>query len=139
MGIASLGLPRYEQLIKFVRTPLLALRQSDFALQLVLTILVLGLVLLLTLKPIRPALFLKPGRFSGVAFGLAAVLCAVPLVGYLSIKPFVAELYHDEIGIGLGWWLTLLADLSLWAMTFATIILARTAHRTPHPTRFNSP
>ncbi len=29
LGIASLGLPRYEQLIKFVRTPMLAVRESS--------------------------------------------------------------------------------------------------------------
>ena len=135
--IASLGLPRYEQLIKFVRTPTLALRESDFTLQLVLTLMAMALVIAIAAKLTKPARFLKPGRFEAVTFGLASFACAAPLVGYLSIKPFIAELYHDVIGIGSGWWLTLLADLALWGMTFATIIAARSAHRTPNPTHPN--
>ncbi|NJM41777.1 MAG: hypothetical protein HC853_13965 [Anaerolineae bacterium] len=138
VGVASLGLPRYEQLIKFIRTPAQALRESDFVLQLVLTLLVMGLVLAFTLKPTWLS---RLRRFHplvpALALGLAAVLCAVPLVGFLSIRPFIAELYRDAVGIGIGWWLSFLADLLLWAMTFATIIgdlpaiTARPAHRTP--------
>jgi hypothetical protein len=131
LGVASLGLPRYEQLIKFIRAPTQALRESDFTLQFVLTFLVMGLVILLSVKFTK---VLKAGRMRGVVLGLAALICAVPLAGYLSIKPFVAELYGDAVSIGIGWWLTLLADLLLWAMTFATILNAlhaRSAHRTP--------
>ena len=85
------------------------------------------------------AKLIKPARFEAVALGLAAFACAVPLVGYLSIKPFIAELYHDAVGIGSGWWLTLLADLALWGVTFATIIVARSAHRTTDSTHSSPP
>lgn len=134
VGVASLGLPRYEQFIKFIRTPAQALRESEFALQLGLTLLVIGLVMVFTLKP---TWLRKLRRFHSIGLGLAAALCAVPLVGFLVIRPFIAELYRDAVGIGIGWWLSLLADLLLWAMTFATIvgdlpaITVRLAHRTP--------
>jgi hypothetical protein len=127
LGIASLGLPRYEQLVKFLRTPMQALRESDFTLQLALALLVMGLVAALSIKPAR---FLTMRQPSPIYWGVAGLICAVPLVGYLSVKPFIAALYGDVISIGIGWWLTLLADLLLWAMTFATIVRARSAHRT---------
>ncbi len=131
-GVASLGLPRYEQLIKFIRTPLPALRESDFVLQLVLTLGVMALVLWLVLKPSQ---YFKPGMRSMAGFALVAVLCLVPLVGYIAIQPFIADLYGDSyrsaLSIGYGWRMTFVADLLLWAMTFATILNARSAHRTP--------
>jgi hypothetical protein len=134
LGVASLGLPRYEQLIKFIRTPTQALRESDFTLQLVLTFVVMGLVILLSVKLTKLTKVLEARQeakqMNGIVLGLAALICAVPLAGYLGVKPFVAKLYGDAVGIGIGWWLTLLADLLLWAMTFATILNARSAHRT---------
>ena len=131
LGIASLGLPRYEQFIKFVRTPMLAVRESGFTLQLVLTGVVMGLVVWLAVRPIRSNPLNKAHLF---ALGSAALLCAVPLAGFLAIRPFIAELHQDGVGIGSGWWLTLLADLLLWTVTFATILDARSAHRTPDTT-----
>ena len=48
----------------------------------------------------------------GLVLGL---LPAVPLAGYLAIKPFIEQLYRDSVGLGLGWWLTLAALLlTLW-------------------------
>ena len=140
LGVASLGLPRYEQLIKFIRTPGLALRESEFRLQLLLTILVMAVMLIAFLASLnhqRSLRLLKrfrtwPVDWASVGLGLAALLCAVPLAGYLSIKPFIAELYRDSVGIGMGWWLTAFADLLLWAAAFATIALARSTHRTTH-------
>ena len=140
LGVASLGLPRYEQLIKFIRTPGLALRQSEFKLQLLLTLLVMALMasaFLASLNQQRARQIFKmplawPVDWSVVGLVLAALLCLVPLAGYLSIKPYIAELYRDAVGIGIGWWLTALADLVLWAAVFATIRLARSTHRTTH-------
>jgi hypothetical protein len=161
--VASFGLPRFDQFIKFIRTPSQAFRESEFVLQLLLTLGVMGLVLVVLAKP-RAAKTSKVGAFTegrqgfwprqparfAVAMLASAVLCAVPLVGYLSIRPFVADLYRDDVGIGLGWWLTLLADLLLWTVTFATIIhktihtnhanstvATHTAHQQSHPARQN--
>jgi hypothetical protein len=157
LAVASFGLPRFEQLIKFMRTPTQAFRESEFVLQLLLTLGVMGLVLIVLAKtraaktsqvgaaktPAGLRLMRQPATFA-VAMLASAVLCAVPLVGYLSIRPFVAELYRDDVGIGSGWWLTLLADLLLWTVTFATIIhtnhatstvASHTAHQQSHPAR----
>jgi hypothetical protein len=151
--VASFGLPRFDQLIKFIRTPPQAFRESEFVLQLLLTLGAMGLVLVVLAKtraaktPAGLRLMRQPARFAVAMLALAA-LCAVPLVGYLSIRPFVADLYRDDVGIGMGWWLTLLADLLLWTVTFATIIhtnihtnhanstvATHTAHQQSHPAR----
>jgi hypothetical protein len=95
VGLASLGLPGYPEVLTAYKVP-------DFQLQFYISLLVMLAVALLTLLRLgqRPAL----RRWLVLTLPLVS---AVPLVGYLMVKPAIETLYNDTVGIGLGWWLTL--------------------------------
>ena len=125
-GMAGLGLPRYEQWARLLSGGV-SLRQFEFGLQLLLSLLVMGLTLVLTLTlawmAVRRA---WAAAWLGVTVGaVAGLVCVVPLVGYLSIRPALEALYGDGVGLGLGWWLTLSAVLVLWAAAFVKIAQTR--------------
>lgn len=90
---AQFGLPRYERWTN-----------PEFRAQLLITIAVLVLILLLA-AGLR--LLLRGDRLIVrlAAAGLPA-LSAVPLAGYLVVRPFIETLYRDAVGLGAGWWLT---------------------------------
>jgi len=90
---AQFGLPRYERWTN-----------PEFRAQLLITIAVLVLIILLA-----AGLSLLQ-RGDSLAVRLAAsglpILSAVPLAGYLVVRPFIEALYRDAVGLGAGWWLT---------------------------------
>lgn|GEM_PF-1672080 len=125
-GVAGLGLPRYEQWARLI-SGAVSLRQLEFGLQLLVSLLVMGLVLALALGLAwavvhRPRVAVWLNAWVGVGAGLG---CAIPLVGYLIIRPALDALIGDALGLGLGWWLTLGAVLALWAASFVKIEPAR--------------
>ncbi|MDW8394850.1 MAG: hypothetical protein RMM31_01245 [Anaerolineae bacterium] len=93
LGIAALGLPGYPQILVAFRDPEHQLRffASVGA----------GLgACLLALKP-------PSGGFAAAAGAALCLVAAVPLGGYLVVRPMIEALYGSSVGIGLGWWLTL--------------------------------
>ena len=102
-GIASLGLPGYPQVLT-------AFGNAEVQLQFFISLAVMLAAVALTLS--------RLGRRHGVRTVLVLVLGllpAVPLAGYLVVKPFIEQLYRDPVGLGVGWWLTLAALLlTLW-------------------------
>lgn len=125
-GIAALGLPRYDQWAKLL-SGATSLRQMESGLQLVLSLLAMGFALVVALAFTRlNARRSRAATLLGAAMvGVAALGSAVPLVGYLSIKPALEALYGGPVGLGLGWWITLGAVLALWAAAFVRIMRAR--------------
>ncbi|MCL5997464.1 MAG: hypothetical protein M1546_15615 [Chloroflexi bacterium] len=98
-GIASLGLPGYPQVLT-------AFSNADVQLQFFISLATMLAAVALALSGL--------GRRPGVRTVLGLVLGllpAVPLAGYLAIKPFIEQLYRDPVGLGLGWWLMLAALL----------------------------
>ena len=104
LGIAALGLPTYPEVLSAYRAA--GVDGVDYRLQFYVTL--LTMVLIVGLLLLGPRLSLRGRQFGVAALPLVAV---VPLVGYLVIRPFIAALYNDQIGIGAGWWGTLLAVL----------------------------
>jgi hypothetical protein len=97
--IASLGLPGYPQIVTAFRSP-------DYQLQFFVSLAVMAAVVVIALWPLgRLALLRSAGRI------LLSLIAAVPLIGYLAVKPFIEQLYGDTVGLGAGWWLTLVAVL----------------------------
>lgn len=94
LGSATLGLPGYPQILVAFRDPEHQLR--------FFTSVAVGLgVCVLALKPLP--------RASVAALGAALCLAAaVPLGGYLVVRPPIEALYGSSVGLGMGWWLTLL-------------------------------
>lgn len=104
LGIASLGLPTYPQVLTAYRTP-------DYQAQFLITLAVMAGVIGVTLLPTWRLGALR--RFAPVLLAVLAVLSAVSLVGYVMIKPAIEALYGDSLGVGLGWWVTLTAIMAL--------------------------
>ena len=97
--VASLGLPGYPQVLTAFRSP-------DYALQFYLSLFVMALVFVIALARLGR----KP-RVRAGALAALSLLAAVPLAGYLAVKPFIEQLYGDTLGLGSGWWITLAAVL----------------------------
>lgn len=95
--IASLGLPAYPQVMTAYSNP-------DFRLQFFASLAVIGCVIALAVAGRR--LLRLNRRFAAAVIALA-VAAAVPLPGYLAVKPAIEWLYRDALGIGAGWWITL--------------------------------
>jgi uncharacterized membrane protein YkvI len=96
-ALAALGLPGYPQVLTAFRSP-------DYRLEFWLSMVVMALAF--TIAVLRVGQRPKTTR---LAWLLLALISAVPLVGYLLVRPFIEQLYADTVGIGWGWWLTLLA------------------------------
>ena len=97
--IASLGLPGYPDVLTAYRSP-------DYRLQFFVSLAVMVAVVVIALwRAERVAVLRIGGRI------VLALASAVPLIGYLAIKPFIEQLYGDPVGLGAGWWVTLVAVL----------------------------
>ena len=93
--VASLGLPAYPHLLTAYANP-------GYQLQFFLTLGAFALIGAIALRgPLRPLLRL-------ILVVACAIASTVPLVGYFAVKPFIEALYRGPIGVGAGWWLTLL-------------------------------
>ena len=93
--VASLGLPAYPHVLTAYASP-------DYRLQFFLTLGAFALIGAVAVRgPLRTLLHL-------CLIVACAIAAAVSLVGYLVVKPFIEALYQGPIGIGAGWWLTLL-------------------------------
>jgi hypothetical protein len=97
--VASLGMPGYPQVLTAFRNP-------DYQLQFFISIAVIGAIFAVVLWRASPRQRLRLRWILVLALMVAA---AVPLGGYLAIKPAVEQLYNERVGIGAGWWLTLIA------------------------------
>jgi hypothetical protein len=120
VGLASLGLPGYPELLTAYKVP-------DYQLQFYISVIVMVAALVLTLAQVgyRPAL----RAWAAATLPLVSI---VPLVGYLMVKPAIETLYNDTLGLGSGWWLTLLGVLLALIMLVVMlqnrrVILASTA------------
>lgn len=120
VGLASLGLPGYPEVLTAYKVP-------DYQLQFYISAVVMLAVVLLTLSRVGR----KPALRAWVAATLPLV-GLVPLVGYLMVKPAIEALYHDTLGLGLGWWLTLLGVLL--ALGMLVVMLASRRVRSVSPT-----
>lgn len=103
---AQFGLPRFERWT-----------HSEFRLQLAATALCmigiagLGIGLRLTKR--------THARVVGLAMAGLPLLVAIPLGGFLVIRPFVEALYRDAVAPGVGWWMCLAASAVAAAQTTA--------------------
>ena len=115
-AVASLGMPGYPQILTAFRNP-------DYQLQFFISLAVIILIIVIAL--LRLGQRVRP-HMRVIAIATLFTLSAVPLAGYLAVKPAIEQLYNDPVGIGAGWWLTL----------FAVILgLASIAIRVPRPAR----
>ena len=123
VGLASLGLPGYPEMLTAYKVP-------DYQLQFYISVMVMLAVVLLTLS--------RVGRKPVLRAWLAATLplvSIVPLVGYLMVKPALQTLLNDTLGLGLGWWLTLLGALLTLMMLVVMLANRRVGSASPAPTR----
>ncbi len=108
---AQFGLPRFERWT-----------HPEFRLQLAATALCmiaiagLGIGLRLTKR--------AQARRVGLAMAALPLLVAVPLAGFLVIRPFVEALYRDAVAPGIGWWMCALACILAAGQT---VVVAREA------------
>lgn len=112
-GVASLGLPSYPQVLTAYGNP-------DYRLQFLASLAVMAIAAAFTLGRVTPWRLKEP-RLGALWIAGLAVAAAVPLGGYLVVKPFLEQLYRDTLGLGGGWWLTLLGvgtalSLAAWRM-----------------------
>lgn len=106
--IASLGLPAYPHILTAYANP-------DYRLQFFITLGVFALVIVAVVASRLPSWI---AALLLLASGIAS---AVPLIGYLVIKPFIEALYRSSVGIGLGWWFALAGVALLLASAGARI------------------
>jgi hypothetical protein len=118
LAIASLGFPTYPQVLDAFGDP-------NYQLQFFITLAVMLSVVAIVAIGSRP----RVRSIFPYLTAMIAVICAAPLIGYLIVKPFIEELYRDQVGIGLGWWLTLAGDLLLFCVAGATILQSFTLRR----------
>ncbi len=116
--IASLGLPGYPDVLTAWRNP-------NDQMQFFVSIIVMAVTFLIALTGYGR----RPGVRAWIA-GTLPLLSAVPLAGYLMVKPAIEALYNDTLGLGLGWWLTLLgAACSLGVLVF--VLASQRVSRAP--------
>lgn len=96
--VASLGLPSYPQVLTAYNHP-------DYRLQFFVSLAVMAMVIGAAIAGRRIQVLGRRGR--AVFIIAVALISAVPLPGYLAVKPFIEQLYHDELGLGAGWWIAL--------------------------------
>jgi hypothetical protein len=120
--IALLGLPAYPELRRISTG-----EGSPFVLQLLLTLACLAACAWLAWRSRTP-------RYFAPIAALCAALCAAPLIGYWLIKtPAIERLYGGSVGVGIGWWLTLIAAIGIAEIAFVTILAARSRPHTIVP------
>jgi hypothetical protein len=107
--IASLGFPTYPQVLTAYANP-------DYRLQFFLTLAVMILVVAVMIAGRR---MMRSWPYIALA---CAVASAVPLAGYLIIKPFIEDLYRGGVGVDLGWWITLVAVVTVFVTSGAKIL-----------------
>ncbi len=113
VGLASLGLPGYPDMLTAWKTP-------GLQLQFFVSIVVMAAAFVIALARI--------GRRPDVrtwAVATLPLIDAVPLTGYLMVKPAIETLYHDTLGLGWGWWLTLLGTV----LSLGSLVLVLASHR----------
>jgi hypothetical protein len=116
--IALLALPAYPELRR-----LLTGEGSPFVLQLALTLLCLAACAALALRA-------PNSRYFGPIAALSCGLALTPLIGFWVIKtPAIERLYGAPVGVGLGWWLTLIAAIGIAEIAFVTIVASRPRSR----------
>jgi hypothetical protein len=130
---ASLGLPPYPAVLTAYANP-------DLRLQFFASLAVMAACLAAAparFAPMRLALMrLAPMRLApkrllpSLAMALAAMAAAVPLAGFLAVKPFIEQLYRDSLGVGLGWWATLAGVL---AVLISAVRMLQSARARPKP------
>jgi hypothetical protein len=106
-GIASLGLPGYPQILTAYSSP-------DYRLQFYISIVVMMAAFVIALRHAEHQDDRRQGlrwQVRRAATPLLGLVSAVPLAGYVAVKPFIEQLYGDSLGLGWGWWLTLIAVL----------------------------
>ena len=123
VGLASLGLPGYPEVLTAYKVP-------DYQLQFYISLIVMLAVVVLTLSRVGR----RPALRAWVAATLPLV-SIVPLVGYLMVKPAIETLYNDPLGLGLGWWLTLLGALLTLVMLVVMLVNRRVGSASPAPAR----
>lgn len=108
IGIASLGFPTYPQVLT-------AFRSADYRLQFFLT---------LAIMLASAAIVVMGGRWRRLrpilALGCASA-ALVPAFGYLAIRPAIEALYRDQVGLGVGWWVTMVTASVVFVASSATI------------------
>lgn len=111
--VAQFGIPRFERW-----------SQPDFRVQLAAAVAVLATTVLISVgvRLSRKA-DAFPIRLAAAALPLSA---AIPLAGYLAVRPFIEALYRDSVGLGAGWWTTL-AGFALAGAHVAVIARRRNA------------
>ena len=115
LGIASLGLPTYPQVLTAYANP-------DYRLQFFITLAVMASIVLLTIPQGRSVGKWQMTNGKWALTLTLALLSAVPLIGYWVVRPFIVDLYRDDVGIGLGWWVTLIATIALLSLSGGTIL-----------------
>jgi hypothetical protein len=95
--IASLGFPPYPQVLSAFRAP-------DFQVQFFVTLGVMAGVIALLLTPAKH----MPVAMPVILLLACGLLSLVPVLGFLAIKPALETLYGGPVGLGAGWWLTLI-------------------------------
>ncbi len=116
VGLGSLGLPGYPDMLTAWKTPGL---QLQFFVSAAVMVAALGVAMA------------RLGRRPGVrawAAGTLPLLSIVPLVGYLMVKPALEVLYNDTLSLGWGWWLTLLGVAS----SLAVLVFLMASRRVQH-------
>ncbi len=100
LGVASLGLPGYPQVLTILHSSEERLR--------------LGLALAgFSCVAISSALSTRFGEPARAWFGgMLCLMVVLPLVGYLAIRPCIETLYGSRVGIGWGWWVTALSAIT---------------------------
>lgn len=120
LGIAQFGLPEYPKYFE---------PQNLF--QLIATVLVCAGVTIISF--IRISLPMSSWKAITTCFLVGAA--AIPLAGYLAIRPAITELYRDFVGIGAGWWLTALACLASLALQLGSLKRRQTEYPSAEPKR----
>jgi hypothetical protein len=109
--IASLGFPPYPQVLTAFRTP-------DYQAQFFVTLAVMvGVLALLLIPPSR-----LPRHAPAFIILACALLSLIPVIGFLAVKPAIETLYGGQVGLGLGWWLTLGLTLVMAAAASAKML-----------------
>ncbi len=119
--IAALGLPGYPAILTAFQDVEHQLRFFASLLTAVLAVIAAWRSLS---NPFRAALALV--MLSGMA--------AVPLFGFIAVRPFIRALYGSPVMLGWGWWLTLLAVGSALSYAGVTIVQQLRQHHNPNST-----
>jgi hypothetical protein len=121
LPVALLALPAYPEIRRMFSG-----EGSPFVAQLALTLVCAGACVVLAWR-------VQNRRYFAPITVLCCGLTLMPLIGYWMIKtPAIERLYGAPVGVGLGWWLTLIAAIGIAEIAFVTIVASRprSRHRT---------